>query len=315
MKEINIPTPSAELRGYPKITKSGIITAHGSEMSLFIYHGKLMYLDASNLCAVDYFTGEKHASIPDGLGTYFAQAFCENDVVSVFATKDNHVYRFVTEDLEHWTDGEIVVTFPDIFELFNTAVCKGEDGYIMAIECAAANDDPFPGRETERVNKPNPWIGEKFTEFFASSKDLKNWELLPLEKSYTQARYNACPALKYCEGYYYMFCLEAMPCYRFAPYIYRTKDFETWELGYYNPLFVPSQEDYEPKAGVSISEAVIAENRRHVNTNNSDLDLCEYEGKTYIVYCSGNQGVTTGGLNCEAVYDGPINEFLKANFS
>ena len=51
-----------------------------------------------------------------------------------------------------------------------------------------------------------------------------------------------------------------------------------------------------------------------MDINNSDVDLCEYEGKTVIVYCSGNQGVTWGGMYCEAVYDGPLDEFLRANF-
>ena len=314
MQEIRFPTQRSKLNGPPVITKNGIITSHGSEMSLFVYRGRLMYLDAGHCCVTDYFTGEVHAPVPDTMGTYFMQGFCENDTVYAFATKANSVYCFVTEDLEHWSAGEVVLTFPDNFELFNTAVCRGDHGYVMAIECGAASDAPHPGRETARVDKPNPWIGVKFTEFFAVSDDLLHWTLLPFEKSYTKERYNACPALKYCEGYYYMFCLEALPCYRFAPYVYRTADFETWEIGYYNPLFTASREDLYAKDGVVIDAEQLAEAEYHLNTNNSDLDLCEYNGKTYIVYCSGNQGVTWGGLNCEAVYDGVLSEFLKDQF-
>ena len=49
-----------------------------------------------------------------------------------------------------------------------------------------------------------------------------------------------------------------------------------------------------------------------VNTNNSDIDLCEFGGKTVIVYSWGNQ------LGHEflaiAEYDGSEEEFLKSFF-
>ena len=66
---------------------------------------------------------------------------------------------------------------------------------------------------------------------------------------------------------------------------------------------------------MKLSEETLQMNFRHLNTNNSDVDLCEFGTKTYIVYCSGNQGNTWGGQNCEAVYDGSLADFLKANFS
>ena len=66
---------------------------------------------------------------------------------------------------------------------------------------------------------------------------------------------------------------------------------------------------------VVLPDDVLAQNFKNLNTNNSDIDICEYEGKTYIIYASGNQGNTWGGLACEAVYDGSLNEFLEANFT
>ena len=309
MREVLFP-PIDTLQGPPLIRKSGIITDHGDEMSLFVYKDRLMYMDAGHVRCVDYFTGEAYAPIPDTKGTYFLSAYCEKDTVYAFATRENAVYRFVSSDLIHWTEGEIVLTFPENFELFNTSVCKDEEGYTMAIEAGGA-DDRFP----DRKDRPNPYIGRRFTEFFARSQDLHTWTLLPFENGYTMLRYNACPALRYCEGYYYMICLEELPLRRYAPYIYRTKDFEIWEIGFYNPLFVPGREDLMPKPGAVLSPEYLADNFRHLNTNNSDVDLCEYNGKTYIVYCSGNQGATWGGQNCEAVYDGSLEDFLKANFT
>ena len=49
-----------------------------------------------------------------------------------------------------------------------------------------------------------------------------------------------------------------------------------------------------------------------VNINNSDIDLCEFQGKTVIYYSWGNQQ----GIEhlAEAVYDGPLADFLRSFF-
>ena len=49
-----------------------------------------------------------------------------------------------------------------------------------------------------------------------------------------------------------------------------------------------------------------------VDINNSDIDLCEFQGKTVIYYSWGNQQ----GIEhlAEAVYDGTLAEFLRSFF-
>ena len=310
MNEIRFPAVE-RLQGAPKIQKSGIISACGGECSVFVRNGRLLRLEnewdgfngLEGPCAVirDYFTHEV-LSVFGGDGAMFYSCYCENDTIYAYATKDNRVFCYKTENLSDWSRS-VAVAFPESFRLFNTAVCKGDGFYMMAVEAAAAE------------KHENPHIGTCFTEFFAKSEDLVNWTLLPFEKAYTKERYNACPALKYTDGFYYMICLEELPCYRFAPYIYRTSDFETWEIGFYNPLFTASNEDLYPKNGITLPDDVLEMQFCHINSNNSDVDLCEYEGKTYIVYASGNQGITWGGCTCEAVFDGSLDEFLKSNFS
>lgn len=315
MTEIKFPQTQTVV-GPPEIKKSGILSPHGGEASVFVWKGKLMMLenrwdgygDCKDPCAIilDYFTGEVVSTPVASDRAKFYSCYCEDDRLYVFATRHNKIHCYITQDLLHWED-TIPVRFPVNFQLYNTAVCKGDGCYMLAVEAAAGTDE-------NDNTLPNPYIGTPFTEFFARSEDLVHWELLPFENGYTRERYNACPAMKYCDGYYYMICLEALPCYRFAPYIYRTSDFETWEIGFYNPLFIASREDLIPKPGVTIPPEALEQTHRYHNTNNSDLDLCEFEGKTYIVYCNGNQGVTWGGHTCEAIYDGPLDEFLKANF-
>ena len=318
MKEINYSNRS-EMKKFPVLKKNGVIS-WGGETTPFVWRGKLMLLEnywegfggTPGPCAVvhDYFTRAAHAPF-GGDGARFFSAYCENDTVYAFATLENRVYRYVSADLDRWTR-TTVLELPDMFELFNTSVCKGDGEYMMAMECAWKGHSHGEGRNLAG----NPYIGVPFTEFFARSEDLAHWMPLPFTSSYTTQRYCACPALRYAEGYYYMICLEELPCVRYAPYIYRTKDFETWEIGLYNPILTPSEEDRRLKPGMRFPPETEARNASHVDINNSDVDLCEFGGKTYIVYLTGNQGVTGhfNGMGCEAVYDGPLNEYLKANF-
>ena len=50
MREIRFPSQRSELKEPPVITQNDIITSHGSEMSLFIYRGRMMYQWVCNLC-------------------------------------------------------------------------------------------------------------------------------------------------------------------------------------------------------------------------------------------------------------------------
>ena len=66
------------------------------------------------------------------------------------------------------------------------------------------------------------------------------------------------------------------------------------------------QLDYQPPQVVI--EVMVAE----VDLNNSDMDLCEFKGKTIIMYSWGNQQGTE--FLGEAVYEGSLESFLKGFF-
>ena len=203
---------------------------------------------------------------------------------------------FVSSDLENW-ESSVALTFPDDIQLFNTSVCKGEGRYIMAIE----------------IGGRNPAAGVPFTCVFAESTDLINWTMLDMmEYSYTRERYSACPCIRYFDGFYYMIYLEGAPCHRWIPYIVRTRDLKEFELGITNPIMWPDDEDKK----VLYPERLTAEELDHiensVNTNNSDFDMCEIDGKTLITYSWGNQyGKEFLAL---AEYDGSNEEFVKSFF-
>jgi hypothetical protein len=54
--------------------------------------------------------------------------------------------------------------------LYNTSVCKADGRYIMAVE----------------VGRPKEVVGVTFTIFFAESKDMLTWKLLPQEYVYSK---------------------------------------------------------------------------------------------------------------------------------
>ena len=312
ISEINYDSKTLMKKPFPRLVKQGIVMDFGGEITPFVYKGRMMlmtqhwtdyFAHEGYAQVIDYFDGTEYPPFARNAG--YVSAYCENDVVYTFGTEDNRVCRYTSADLEHW-DKKTVLEFPEDFELFNTSVCKGDGIYMMAVECAGAGTSK--GRP---VN--NPYIGKPFTEFFASSEDLEKWDLLPLDDGYSKERYVACPALRYSEGYYYMICLEALPLTRYAPYIYRTKDFRTWEIGLYNPILLASEEDRHPKPGARLSERSADRLAVHMDINNSDVDLCEFKGKTYVLYQTGNQ--QSDSTLCEAIYDGGMDQFLKSYFN
>lgn len=311
----------------PKIKKLGAIKM-GMEQTPVMFKGHPVIVESmapDAVCDKQYIrsrnleTGE--ISAPFGIEYYFASAFVDGDTLYAFATSrhddkpltmyeteneeswhdprgGHEVRMFKTKDLITWEEKDII-SCPDR-RLWNTSVCKGDGKYVMAIE--VSHEEGFD----------IPEIGVWFTSFFAVSSDMENWTMMPDKYSYTASRYNACPCLRYSNGYFYMICLEALPCTRYAPYIYRTKNFEDWEVGFHNPMMMWSDEDRIPKEGAVFTPAELDILENALNINCSDIDLFEYEGKTHIYYANGDQ-MTYSAL-CEAESDLPLDEFLEAFF-
>jgi len=176
-------------------------------------------------------------------------------------------------------------------------VCKTDNGYVMAIE----------------VGGKHPIVGNGFTNVFAKSMDLKNWELLdPVKYVYSPKRYTACPSIRYYDGYYYIVYLEALPLLHYAPYIVRTKDLKNYEMGLQNPILMYGDEDKKLIHPERFNDEQKAFIENAYNSNDSDVDFCTYKGKTVITYSWGNQAGTE--FLALAEYDGTEEEFLKSYF-
>ena len=138
-------------------------------------------------------------------------------------------------------------------------------------------------------NKP---IGFCFR--FARSKNLTDWETIE-ESTFTGkgGEYSACPAIRYFAPYYYVIYLHGPIAGHngHISFLARSKDLKTWQLSPKNPIL----------------EACEGE-----GTNNSDVDLIELDGKTYLNYATGDQ--STWLELKRAVYPAPMKEFFQSYF-
>jgi hypothetical protein len=313
----------------PRIVKTGTIVCDLVEATPIVWKGRLYRYEyvrskyyQPNLGGEEYFrfidieTGEASAPFAEGyvLGCAHVGGKCANsDTLFVYGTNTwggEEVRVWWSDDMEHW-ETDVALHLPG-WGIYNTSVCADPDGYTMAFECGEPADE----------------VGVRFTIFFARSADLINWEPLPTEHNHTRERYAACPALRYLDGQYYMIYLEAI--YDETPadwdrymaehpeqvswqeYIARSPDLIEWELSPLNPVLKADDNDRILAPGAEFTAGERERIATALDVNNSDFDFCEFEGRTHIVYSWGNQhGVEHLAT---AVYDGPLDEFLRGWF-
>lgn len=190
-----------------------------------------------SLTLEDADTGKPLARFAEGYG--LASAFTHRGKFYAFASRFeagdwNDVTMFSSRDLKNWS--QRVVIRQEQEHLFNSSVCRGKDGFVMAYE---SNDRKY----------------SPFTVKFAVSRDLENWTKLP--DVFGADRYTACPCIRYANGWYYLLYLEhRTPRWLFETYLARSKDLKHWELSPANPVLTPGLTD-----GVNASDPDITEFR------------------------------------------------------
>ncbi len=293
--------------GKPQIRKLGTIDCDLVETTPIVFQNRLYRFEyvrknyKPNTTGDSYFhfidveTGKPTASFAEGFNLGCANV--DKNTVYVYGVKGwgtTKIYQFQSKDLNEWTSA-MVLEKPN-WEIFNTSVCRGPNGYTMAIEFRADKEE----------------CGVPFTIRFATSKNLKTWELLPADRIFTKDRYSSCPTLRFLDGMYYMIYDEELPGPTYEPYLIRSKDLIQWESSPFNPFMVHSETEDKQIANPNLTTEQVEHIKNSVNINNADTDLCEYNGKTVIYYCWGNQqGIE---FLAEAAYDGPMEKLLKGFF-
>ena len=316
-REINYDATTIMKNGFPKVKRLGAVSPN-QESTPFVWNGKLMRLEWINpsnnpdprlKVTVGTASGmpagirdcESGDFISDCAGDIdFPSGYLEGDTFYVIGavTKSRDTIRmYESKDLVNWTSRDLFTNPGWLF--CNTGLTKGPDGYRLVVEAL------YP---EEHVGK------YPFTLFFVESPDLKEWKFLDYELGYPKDRYTGAPWMKYSEGYYYVISGLEIPCKRYVNYVYRTKDFHTWEISYYNPILTITEEDRQisPNAHRDLDEKTREKIKTGFMASSSDFDMCDYNGKAYMNWLIGNQ--VGFCYIVEGTYDGTVAEFLKSLF-
>jgi hypothetical protein len=293
------PTPAEEALANPPLVKLPFSFPTGMENTPVVFRGRPVMVanwrstraddqDQAYLFIQDLVTGEELAHF--GKGFSFVSGIVNGDELNVFATENTNtewtkdVFRFWSTDLQTWQQAK-VVTRQGHEHLFNTSVCRDDRGFVMAYES----------------NKPVQWSFR-----FARSQDLATWEPVEGIQFSDTAQQTACanPTIRYFSPYYYVIYggwrwkgpgaryEYLLPETRYTTFVARSRDLAHWEI---SPTRGPM---LDPVEGEGI--------------NNTDADLFEWEGRTYIYYATGDQA--TWGTIRVAMYDGPMERMLAAYF-
>ena len=300
----NTKQPPVDAEGRPLIEKIGTIDCDMVETTPVVFKDKVYRFEYvrtnywnnktgdSYFRFVDHQTGKPTPSFAKGF--HFGSAAVMDNTVYVTAVDKGdgeRIYIFASHDLEHWEQW-LAYELPG-WGMFNTSMIKANDKYVLMFE----------------VGKPEIEAGERFTAHFATSPDLKKWEILSRDHNYAMDRYTAPHCLRYLDGYYYDFYLEAFKGYEAR--VVRSKDLIHWEASPLNPVLKASAKDKQI-ANKNLSDSLLQKIAAAENLNNSDIDFCEYKGNLIINYSWGNQmGKEFLG---EAVYHGTQEQFLKGWF-
>ena len=280
----------------PRITKLGTIDVDLVETTPIVFHNKLYRLEwfrsGSILRIMDHDTHREVSRF--GAKHRFPCALVEGDTAYVVGTKETHGWygdtltMFTSKDLKNWT--ECPSFNKSGMGICNTSLCKTGDGYVMSIEQTSPGG--FPAR-------------------FIESKDLVNWNLMPEEYRHALGRYNAAHCLRWHDGWFYLFYLEAGKPHGYEQYVTRSRELIRWETSQLNPVLTASPDD-KLILNPLLTEQDRADIAKNDDSNNSDIDFCEYEGRLIISYSWGNQ---QGAEHlAEAVYDGTVSQFLSGWF-
>ncbi len=290
--------------GRPLIVKFGTIDVDLVETTPIVFNNKVYRFeyvrqgywdnqtDDSYFRFVDHETGKPTKSFARGF--HLGSAFVHDETVYVTAVDiwdGEQIHIFSSRDLGNW-DSWLAFELPG-YGIFNTSLTWAENKFVIMFE----------------IGKPEKTSGQRFTANFATSKDLKKWKILSSDHNYSKDRYTAPHCLRYFDGYYYDFYLEARDGYEMR--VVRSKDLINWEPSHLNPVLKASAEDKQI-ANDNLTDDLKQRIAEAKNINNSDIDFCEFNGKLIINYSWGNQRGEE--FLAEAVYEGTIEQFLKGWF-
>lgn len=224
---------------------------------------------------------------------YFGTGFVWNARFYLFAGdyegaqpwyKIRRIIMTSTADLVTWTKPCVVLEAQGDEHLFNTAVCRGNDKFVLLYETD---------------NKA--WVPLTFQ--YCESDDLIHWKRIP-GALYNKDKYVGGPALYYEGGRYYTLYLEALKGARFETRVTRSTDLLHWEDAPEGRPFLTFDPTHRPDP---------EKHPEVYECNASDAELCYWNNKTLVYFYGGNQ-LGVGDLQ-RAEFNGTPRELLEHYFA
>ena len=234
----------------------------------------------------EYGSGKK-ISHDFGEGLSLASAYVDGNTLYVFGTKDwtkygeSAIYQIKSDNLKDFSEPMLIYKAKEGQRIFNTSVTKNikTGKFAMAIEVDETGFTPFSIQ-------------------FLLSDDANIWEM-DESNVFGKEIYVACPTLKYVEGYYYLlygvedfYDPNCKDCKKYITKISRSKDLYKWESSAI-PFLIPLTDGSE---GLSAA----------------DVDMAEYNDKTYILYSISDQ--STWGSMKSATFNGATERLFNIFF-
>jgi hypothetical protein len=280
----------------PLIVKKGTVDLDLVETTPFVFKGEIYRLEwfrNGNALRIRSHDANQEISC-FGTNHAFSCAYAEGNTVYVAGTRKTQGWTgdvltlFTSRDLKNWSE-QVIFKHPQGKPFCNTSLCKADGRYVMSYE---QNENGFHAQ-------------------FLESKDLVHWTMLPEEQRHNLGRYNAPHCLRWHKGWFYLFYLEAGKPHGYEQYVTRSRDLIHWNPSPLNPVLAASPEDR-----IILNQKLTEADRQKVakaeDSNNSDIDFCEYKGRLIINYSWGNQNGTE--FLAEAAFDGSLAKFLTGWF-
>ena len=175
-------------------------------------------------------------------------------------------------NLLDWSQPVSVIQAAPDLAIGNTSVTKSPDGFVMAYDTRAPGYADYSYR-------------------FAYSKNLTDW--IPIGGVFSPDEYTSCPAIRYEDGYYYVFHLRRRDK-QFVTMVSRSTDLISFEN--------------------QRSEYAVLSPVGHPEDGNAttDLDLVEFGWIVYLTYSAGDQ--QTWGHIKYATYNGSLKKLMALYF-
>ena len=229
------------------------------------YHGNAM---GKPYCRFRSLEDCQSFSKPFGIGYCFGNAFAENDHIVVTVTEywgGPGFYAIESDDMEKWTEPRPIYVNPSQ-KCYNSSMCRAGDKYVNALEIGDVKD-----------------CLENYI-IFAETRDFVNWSIIPGAKCKKGA-----PVLRYYDGWYFYICLLGDYEKGFSTCIFRSRNLKDWEASPMNPILSFDEDDRKIHPLAKFTPEQLGTIAKAVNINASDMDMCEFQGKTIVSYSWGDQ--------------------------